>query len=155
MALEHFYLKHSNPWTRDKKHSKAMKTARGTSKMKKATCGQFRVYERNFTCTVVTSPWPNALAAPSCERSAQPFPLRPMWPRTRRTALRLLDEQSPTTWTQTKVVCGTQEAKRSRISDALITLGPRGCLPLVPPAAPAGAPWGRILDPGSRCFFSL
>lgn len=25
MAVEHFYLKHSNLWTRDKNHSKAMK----------------------------------------------------------------------------------------------------------------------------------
>jgi len=25
MALEYFYLKHSNLWKRDKKHSKAMK----------------------------------------------------------------------------------------------------------------------------------
>lgn len=38
----------------------------------------------------------------------------------------------------TKVVCGTQEANRSIIYDALITLRPMGCLPL-PCAAPAGA----------------
>lgn len=55
--------------------SNERKTARETCKMKKATCGQFRVYERNFTCTVVTSPWPNALAALSCEhRVLNPSP---------------------------------------------------------------------------------
>lgn len=69
--------------------------------------------------------------------SAQPFPLRPMWPRTRRTTQR----QSRTTLTPAKVVCGTQEANKSVIYDGLITLGPMGCLPLpLPlPAAPAGA----------------
>lgn len=49
--------------------SNERKTVRETCKMKKATCGQFRVHERNFTCTVATSPSPSALAALSCEQT--------------------------------------------------------------------------------------
>lgn len=58
MALEYFYLKHSNLWKRDKKTLKSheRKTIRETCKMKKAICAQFEVYERNFTFTVVISP---------------------------------------------------------------------------------------------------
>lgn len=154
MALEHFYLKHSNLWKKDKKHSKATK---GKQQGGRARWRKQRVV--NSECMRGTllvqllhphDPTPSQLLPVSTVLNPSQ---RPMWPRTRRTTPRLPDEQSPTTWTQTKVACGTQEAKRSRISDALITLGPRGCLPLVPPAAPAGAPWGQILDRGSRCFF--
>lgn len=57
MALEYFYLKHSNLWKRDKPlKSNERKTIGETCKMKKATCAQFKVYERNLTFTVVISP---------------------------------------------------------------------------------------------------
>lgn len=69
--------------------SNERKTIRETCKMKKAICAQFKVYERNFTFTVVISPWPDSMplywkrSSFLLADSIQPFLLKPIWHRTR------------------------------------------------------------------------
>lgn len=144
--------------------SNERKTVRETCKMKKATCGQFRVHERNFTCTAVTSPRPNALAALSCEQTAlSPSPWDQYGPGYSGPTQRLLDEQSRTTLTQTKVGCGTQEAKQKHNLWRTDHTWAHGlpsssfCSSSGSSGSPAGPDIALGLrhtgDPGSKCFF--